>query len=305
IMSSQLIGVLAASTQGDADAKSLQTGAWVAGNATQYNYLEHSDVLAFAEDMKSCGKDEGCQKGKWEKERYNDESNLNVQEAKNTYGPLRAKEKRLQIAESLDTLMSVHCVTSRCESYKTELLGRSVDSYIHLSKVLDEWAPTLDRLALIGGAAAGKQIDSKVKRPGMPEPAELAQVQKAVDYLAAAKGSSVISTGAENAANAAKLRTQLAAQEIAGGHAFEKHILVQGEFRGLGIRTREQFANHIEDVMTNPSSVRYYKDGRTVYLQENTGTVVFRNPNGGEGTAFQPKNWKEYISTLPAQSVPY
>ena len=30
-MSSQLIGVLAASTQGDADAKSLQTGAWVAG----------------------------------------------------------------------------------------------------------------------------------------------------------------------------------------------------------------------------------------------------------------------------------
>ncbi|MEE2514532.1 hypothetical protein QO181_33025, partial [Pseudomonas aeruginosa] len=34
-MSSQLIGVLAASTQGDADAKSLQTGAWVAGNATQ------------------------------------------------------------------------------------------------------------------------------------------------------------------------------------------------------------------------------------------------------------------------------
>ncbi|MBG4983009.1 DUF637 domain-containing protein, partial [Pseudomonas aeruginosa] len=187
IMSSQLIGVLAASTQGDADAKSLQTGAWVAGNATQYNYLEHSDVLAFAEDMKSCGKDEGCQKGKWEKERYNDESNLNVQEAKNTYGPLRAKEKRLQIAESLDTLMSVQCVTSRCESYKTELLGRSVDSYIHLSKVLDEWAPTLDRLALIGGAAAGKQIDSKVKRPGMPEPAELAQVQKAVDYLAGPK----------------------------------------------------------------------------------------------------------------------
>ncbi|HHM9008427.1 TPA: hypothetical protein ACRNR4_006380, partial [Pseudomonas aeruginosa] len=30
-MSPQLIGVLAASTQGDADAKSLQTGAWVGG----------------------------------------------------------------------------------------------------------------------------------------------------------------------------------------------------------------------------------------------------------------------------------
>ncbi len=202
IMSSQLIGMLAASTQGDADAKSLQTGAWVAGNATQNNYIEHSDVLAFAEDMRSCGKDEGCQKDKWEKERYSDESKLNVQEAQNTYGPLRAKEKRLQIVESMDTLVSIQCVTSRCESYKTELLEQSVDSYIHLSKVLDEWVPTLDRLALIGGAAAGKQIDSKVKRPGMPEPVELAQVQKAVDYLAALKatgasGKPLVSKGSE------------------------------------------------------------------------------------------------------------
>ncbi|MEC6385131.1 DUF637 domain-containing protein, partial [Pseudomonas aeruginosa] len=201
-MSSQLIGMLAASTQGDADAKSLQTGAWVAGNATQNNYIEHSDVLAFAEDMRSCGKDEGCQKDKWEKERYSDESKLNVQEAQNTYGPLRAKEKRLQIVESMDTLVSIQCVTSRCESYKTELLEQSVDSYIHLSKVLDEWVPTLDRLALIGGAAAGKQIDSKVKRPGMPEPVELAQVQKAVDYLAALKatgasGKPLVSKGSE------------------------------------------------------------------------------------------------------------
>ncbi|HHA2818385.1 hemagglutinin repeat-containing protein [Stenotrophomonas maltophilia] len=119
------------------------------------------------------------------------------------------------------------------------------------------------------------------------------------------KESPAVGSGAENAVNAAKLRTQLAAQEIAGGHAFEKHVLVQGEFKGLGIRTREQFASHIENVMNNPSSIRYYKDGRMVYIQESTGTVVFRNPNGGEGTAFQPKNWKGYISTLPTQSVPY
>jgi filamentous hemagglutinin len=120
-----------------------------------------------------------------------------------------------------------------------------------------------------------------------------------------AKSSSTFSARAESGASAVKLRTQLAAQEIAGGHAFEKHVLVQGEFKGLDIRTREQFASHVENVMTNPSSVRYYKDGRTVYLQESTGTVVFRNPNGGEGTAFQPKNWKEYTSTLPVQTAPY
>nr|WP_264293130.1 HNH/ENDO VII family nuclease [Pseudomonas putida] len=54
-----------------------------------------------------------------------------------------------------------------------------------MSKVLNEWAPTLDRLGLVGGAAAGKQAGA---RPvGVPERAELAQVQRAVDYLAGAK----------------------------------------------------------------------------------------------------------------------
>ncbi|RZI73484.1 MAG: filamentous hemagglutinin N-terminal domain-containing protein [Pseudomonas sp.] len=43
VMSSQLIGVLAASVDSDADGESLQTGAWVAGNSTQYNYLNHEE----------------------------------------------------------------------------------------------------------------------------------------------------------------------------------------------------------------------------------------------------------------------
>jgi filamentous hemagglutinin len=37
VMNSQVIGVLAAAVQGNDDAESLQTGAWVAGNATKYN----------------------------------------------------------------------------------------------------------------------------------------------------------------------------------------------------------------------------------------------------------------------------
>ncbi len=189
VVSSQLIGVLTAAAQGKSDSESLQTAAWVAGSATQYNYLEHSDVLAFAEDMAGCGKDENCQKEKWEKQKYNDESLLNVEEAQNTYGPQRAKEKSLQIADSIGALMSVQCGTTTCESYKTALLERSVDSYAHLSNVLNEWAPTLDRLGLIGGAAAGKQGGS---RPvGVPERNGLAQIQKAVDYLGGAKATSI------------------------------------------------------------------------------------------------------------------
>jgi len=40
-MSSQLVGLLAASTQSGADADSLKTGAWVAQNGTQYNFGDH------------------------------------------------------------------------------------------------------------------------------------------------------------------------------------------------------------------------------------------------------------------------
>jgi hypothetical protein len=40
-MSSQLVGLLAASTQSGADGDSLKTGAWVAQNGTQYNFGDH------------------------------------------------------------------------------------------------------------------------------------------------------------------------------------------------------------------------------------------------------------------------
>ncbi len=68
IMSSQLIGVLAASTQGDADAKSLQTGAWVAGNATQHNYLSHWQEEKKRQEVDGCKDKPLCKTGieaKW------------------------------------------------------------------------------------------------------------------------------------------------------------------------------------------------------------------------------------------------
>lgn len=53
VMNSQIIGVLAASAQGG-DAKSLQTGSWVAGSATSYNRLLHSsEKKALADEAKA------------------------------------------------------------------------------------------------------------------------------------------------------------------------------------------------------------------------------------------------------------
>nr|WP_312973039.1 DUF637 domain-containing protein [Pseudomonas sp.] len=53
VMNSQLIGVLAAAVQGGDD-KSLQTGAWVAGNATQHNYIKHEEVNELADQLVGC-----------------------------------------------------------------------------------------------------------------------------------------------------------------------------------------------------------------------------------------------------------
>ncbi|MCB5205563.1 hypothetical protein LH464_24330, partial [Neorhizobium sp. T786] len=112
--------------------------------------------------------------------------------------------------------------------------------------------------------------------------------------------------GADSLYNAWLLRNQLAAESIAGGHGFHKHVIEQGEFAGLGIATREQYASHIENVLKNPSSIRYTTDGRIYYLQESTGTVVVRNPSASDGgTAFQPQNWATYVSNLPIRAVPY
>jgi RHS repeat-associated protein len=118
-------------------------------------------------------------------------------------------------------------------------------------------------------------------------------------------GSKLASLGADNVALLPKLRAQLLGAEVAMGHAFGKHVVEGGEFAGLGIRTRAQFAEHVAKVVSDPSDIRYAKDGRTFYLQESSSTVVVRNPNGGESTAFQPKNWGEYISGLPIRNHPY
>lgn len=100
-------------------------------------------------------------------------------------------------------------------------------------------------------------------------------------------------------ANAARLRAQLTGQEIAGGHAFEKHVIQGDEFRGLNIQTRDQFANHIEGIVANPTASRQLSGGRTAYWDNATDIVVIRNPKAVDGgTAFQPINGRDYFDAL-------
>ncbi len=188
VMNSQLIGVLAAAAQGE-EGEGLQTGAWVAGTATQYNHLEHRDAQSFAEDMESCGTDSQCQRDKWQKEKYAEESIYNDSFVQGISGAPLAKDKMGQIAAGLDVLLAINCSTAICESYKADLVGSALVNYAQLSEVLGEWSPSLDRIALLSLGAGASEAGGLRPRPaGTPVSVGATQVEKALDYFSGVRG---------------------------------------------------------------------------------------------------------------------
>jgi RHS repeat-associated protein len=84
------------------------------------------------------------------------------------------------------------------------------------------------------------------------------------------------------------------AQQIAKGHAWAKH---KGEFPEFS--TEGEFAQHIDQIMSKPSASKDLAGGRKAFWDDNTKTVVIRDPNSPDlGTAFRPKNGKEYFDNL-------
>ncbi|RMU70628.1 Filamentous hemagglutinin, intein-containing [Pseudomonas syringae pv. apii] len=60
-MSSQIVGALAAATQKDADANSIEKGSWIAKNATQYNFLNDHDTKERNSAREAYEKDQGIE----------------------------------------------------------------------------------------------------------------------------------------------------------------------------------------------------------------------------------------------------
>ena len=90
-------------------------------------------------------------------------------------------------------------------------------------------------------------------------------------------------------------------QRIAGGHSFYKHLLNKGEFVGLGIRTRSQASQFIDNILktSKGSNVRQLMRGRTGYWDPSTGTVVIKNPNAADfGTFFRPHQGRHYFDNI-------
>jgi len=84
------------------------------------------------------------------------------------------------------------------------------------------------------------------------------------------------------------------AQQIGKGHAWSKHRTEFPEFS-----TADDFTRHVDDVMTNPSASKNLAKGRKAFWDDNSKTVVIRDPNHPDlGTAFKPKDGKSYFDGL-------
>ncbi|MBX8509870.1 DUF637 domain-containing protein, partial [Pseudomonas cichorii] len=185
-MSSQIVGVLAAASQKDADASSIQKGAWIANNATQYNYLEHSENESFIKDMLGCDTDK-CAKEKWELGGFDQDSQGNIEYANDVAGSMRARDVRDRVLDKLDSILEMNCPTSACEGYKQLLVQRSVDTLEHLNGVIKDWATLDNYLGLMHGAAVGAQRGT-ILAASPAESLALVRAQKALDYLRSARG---------------------------------------------------------------------------------------------------------------------
>jgi hypothetical protein len=148
-------------------------------------------------------------------------------------------------------------------------------------------------LGLVGGAVAGKAIKALVKKYeilGLPVSEAVERAVKEWKSTNGGKvptvsgGKPITSGGTANAATTGPLNDKLTVESIANGHAFDKHI---GEFKDLGISTREQFHQHIENIVKNPTHSGSGSGGKYYYYDEKTNTLVIKNlTHPDKGTAF-------------------
>jgi hypothetical protein len=111
---------------------------------------------------------------------------------------------------------------------------------------------------------------------------------KAGIFLAAAYGAvggpdgEAEAGGAPAGSEEADLEVAADADQIANGHAYEKHA---GEF---GNPSRGQFKNMIEDTRKHPTETRQLAQGRVAYYSQNTRMLVIADPASADGgTAFK------------------
>jgi hypothetical protein len=87
------------------------------------------------------------------------------------------------------------------------------------------------------------------------------------------------------------------ARAIAGGHAYEKHVVEEKLFPE--VKTRNDFVDVIAKVLANPTHHRELENDREAYFDNKSNTIVIYNPHARDrGTCFRPRAGLKYYEGL-------
>lgn len=228
LMSSQLLGVVAAAAVAGDDANSLQTGSYVAGNATQYNNLNHHDMSDFVGDMDACGNNEICQKKTWEGGKYDQISNEITDWSEKAVSGAFAKSLLTSIQGGLTALNDLNCTTATCTQYKDTLTERALNDLTNLAKVTDTWENATSVAALVIPTSGG------ARGAGVGEGGISPRVQAALDKFTEAKA---IRTGATLTAEKTALPAGYREGNSVGAAFNERGGLPEGYRRVINTKT--------------------------------------------------------------------
>jgi hypothetical protein len=113
-----------------------------------------------------------------------------------------------------------------------------------------------------------------------------------VERASAAEGTYSTRLTADIATN-----SRSSAERIADGHAYDKHVVEQGEYPD--VQSRAEFADLIQNAMENCTDAKNLSGGRRAYWQDSSGTVVIKDPASVDGgTVFKPTAGRAYFEGL-------
>jgi hypothetical protein len=87
------------------------------------------------------------------------------------------------------------------------------------------------------------------------------------------------------------------AKAIAGGHAYEKHVVEEKLFPE--VKSPSDFIKVIARVLANPTHHRELANDREAYFDKKSNTIVIYNPRARDkGTCFRPRAGLKYLQGL-------
>jgi hypothetical protein len=87
------------------------------------------------------------------------------------------------------------------------------------------------------------------------------------------------------------------AKAIAGGHAYEKHVIEEKLFPE--VKSEADFVELIGKVLANPTHHRELENDREAYYDKHSNTIIIYNPRAKDkGTCFRPRAGLKYYDGL-------